>query len=154
MSYQIQVETRAGVQHLAVLRLRARAQDLSTVVPEACGKVWSVVRANKIAGAGRHVALYRDGQVNLEVGVELDAPFAGAGDVVASQLPRGEVATTVHFGPYPGLSAAHAAIRDWCARHNRAPIGPNWEIYGHWQDAWNRDPSQIRTDVFYLLTRS
>jgi hypothetical protein len=25
------------------------------------------------------------------------------------------------------------------------------EIKGHWQDAWNNDPSQIRTDVFYLL---
>ena len=25
--------------------------------------------------------------------------------------------------------------------------GPNWEVYGHWHD----DPSQLRTDVFYLL---
>jgi hypothetical protein len=29
--------------------------------------------------------------------------------------------------------------------------GPNWEVYGHWQDEWNSDPSKIRTDVFYLL---
>lgn len=28
---------------------------------------------------------------------------------------------------------------------------PNWEVYGHWQDRWRDDPSQIRTDVFYLL---
>jgi len=30
--------------------------------------------------------------------------------------------------------------------------GPNWEIYGHWQSEWNTNPSQIRTDVYYLLT--
>ena len=35
-------------------------------------------------------------------------------------------------------------------RH-RTAAGPNWEVYGHWLAAWNDDPSQIRTDVFYLL---
>jgi hypothetical protein len=29
--------------------------------------------------------------------------------------------------------------------------GPQWEIYGHWLPEWNKDPSQIRTDVYYLL---
>jgi hypothetical protein len=29
--------------------------------------------------------------------------------------------------------------------------GPNWEIYGHWKDEWNNDPSKICTEVFYLL---
>jgi effector-binding domain-containing protein len=32
--------------------------------------------------------------------------------------------------------------------------GPSWEIYGHWQPEWNSDPSQIRTDVFYQVTRT
>ena len=50
------------------------------------------------------------------------------------------------------LHAAHQAILDWCANHGHALAGPNWEIYGHWLDAWNSDPSQIRTDVFYLIS--
>jgi hypothetical protein len=29
--------------------------------------------------------------------------------------------------------------------------GPNWEVYGHWKDEWNSDPSKICTDVFYLV---
>ena len=33
----------------------------------------------------------------------------------------------------------------------RALAGPNWEIYGHWQEDWNEDPAKIRTEVFYLL---
>jgi hypothetical protein len=48
--------------------------------------------------------------------------------------------------------------RPWrCARRSSLVVssqlaGPNWEIYGHWQNEWNKDPSQIRTDVYYLLT--
>jgi effector-binding domain-containing protein len=97
------------------------------------------------------VAVYLDCAINVEVGVELDAPFAGHGEVVGSSLPAGTVATTVHMGPYQQLGAAHQAIRDWCANHGYALAGPSWEIYGHWEDAWNNDPSRIRTDIFYLV---
>ena len=136
---------------LAVVRRRASVQKLARVVPDACGTVWNVVRAQKITGAGRHVAIYWDDQINLDVGVELDAPFAGSGEVVASTTPAGAVATAVHFGPYGRLCEAHQAIRQWCADHGYTLAGPNWEIYGHWLDEWNNDPSQIRTDVFYLV---
>jgi len=33
----------------------------------------------------------------------------------------------------------------------RPLAGANWELYGHWLDEWNSDPSKIRTDIFYLL---
>lgn len=151
MQYQVRLETAAAPRPLAVVRRRAAARDLSKVVPNACGVVWGVVRARRIQGAGRHVALYLDDEVNLEVGVELETPFDGDGEVVGSALPAGAVATTVHFGPYSRLHEAHHAIRDWCAKHGHSPAGPNWEVYGHWLDAWNADPRGIRTDVFYLL---
>jgi hypothetical protein len=150
MEYDVRLEQDPG-RPLAVVRRRASPQELSKVVPEACGTVWNAVRAHQIPGAGRHVALYLDCQINLEVGVELDAPFAGVGEVIGSSTPAGAVATVAHFGPYGRLHEAHQAIRDWCAKHGHAPAGPNWEIYGHWLDEWNSDPSKIRTDVFYLL---
>jgi effector-binding domain-containing protein len=136
---------------LAVVRRRASSQELSKVVPDACGTVWSVVRAQQVKGAGRHVAIYWDGQINLEVGVELQAPFAGYGEVVGSATPAGPIASTTHFGPYGQLHQAHEAILRWCASNGHTLAGPNWEIYGHWEDAWNSDPTKIRTDVFYLL---
>ena len=140
-----------GHRPLAVVRCRARPDELSKVVPDACGVVWAVIRSQQIRGAGRHVAVYLDGQINLEVGVELDAPFAGCGEVVGSGTPAGLVAATTHYGPYALLKNAHDAILRWCRRQGHTPAGPNWEIYGHWQDDWNRDPSKICTDVFYLL---
>ena len=85
------------------------------------------------------------------MGVELDAPFSGHGDVIGSATPAGTVATAVHFGPYNRLADAHGSILRWCERHGHALDGPSWEIYGHWVDEWNLDPSKIRTDVYYLV---
>jgi effector-binding domain-containing protein len=150
MEYVVRLEQHNG-RRLAVVRRRAAAQDLSKVVPAACGTVWNVIRSQQVSGAGQHVAVYLDGQINLEVGVELDGPFAGHGEVVISATPPGLVATTTHFGPYHLLHQAHEAICRWCASNGYTLAGPNWEVYGHWKDEWNSDPAKITTEVFYLL---
>ncbi len=135
---------------LAAIRRHAKQSELSRVVPECCGLVWEAVRTQKTQ-AGRHVAIYWDGSIRLEVGVELLGPFVEQGEVVRSATPSGPVASTTHFGQYSGLGAAHDAIRQWCELNHHSLAGPSWEIYGHWQPEWNNDPSQIRTDVYYLL---
>ena len=86
MKYDVRLEQLSS-HPLAVVRRRASSKELAKVVPDACGLVWRVIRAQKISGAGRHVAIYWDGQINLEVGVELEAPFAGHGEVVGSVTP-------------------------------------------------------------------
>jgi len=136
---------------LAVIRRTAKAAELSRVVPECCGLVWNAVRAQDARG-GRHVAVYWDASIRVEVGVELLGPFRDEGDVVCSATPGGWVASVTHFGPYGGLGAAHSAVRDWCNAHQHRLTGPNWEIYGHWNAEWNTDPSKIRTDVFYQVS--
>jgi effector-binding domain-containing protein len=150
--YNVQLRQDAGVP-VAVVRRQASASELSRLVPECCGLVWNVVRAQQVK-AGRHVAIYWDNTIRLEVGVELFGPLVEQGDVVLSATPAGQVAWTTHLGPYGGLGGAHSAVREWCRVNNRRTAGPNWEIYGHWQREWDSDPSQIRTDVFYQLTAS
>src|SRR3954453_1760732 len=124
MEYDVRLE-QLNNRPLAVVRRRAFSQDLSRVVPDACGTVWGVVRAQQVSGAGRHVAVYLDGQINLEVGVELDAPFAGYGEVVGSTTPAGPVAATTHHGPYGLLHEAHEAIHLWCRNNGYTLAGPN-----------------------------
>ena len=53
---------------LAVVRRQASASELPHVVPECCGLVWQAVKAQKVP-AGRHVAVFWDDSVRLEVGV-------------------------------------------------------------------------------------
>jgi effector-binding domain-containing protein len=152
MEHDIRLEHRSATP-LAVVRRRASSQELSKVVPDACGTVWRVIRSQQVAGAGRHVAIYWDGEINLEVGAEVAVPFPGCGEVVGSATPAGLVATTTHYGPYGQLGEAHEAIRRWCRQNGYTLAGPNWEVYGHWKDQWNSDPTKITTDVFYLLVR-
>lgn len=155
MAYAVRTETVAA-SPIAAVRRRAAAGQLSAVVPEGCGTVWKALKAMGITGAGRHVAVYRGapgGMIDVEVGAEVREPFAGDGEVVCSATPAGDVATVTHFGPYGQLGAEHRAVRDWCAANRGTFSGENWEIYGHWLAAWDRDPSAIRTDVYYLLKR-
>jgi effector-binding domain-containing protein len=149
--YVVEVHRREPVP-LAVIRRQAHASELARVVPEYCGLVWNAVRAQQARG-GRHVAIYWDRSIRLEVGVELLGPFSEHGEVVTSATPGGAAASTTHFGPYPGLGAAHDAIQRWCEANKHPLAGPSWEIYDHWQNDWNAHPSRIRTDIFYLLAK-
>ena len=150
MEYVVRLE-QLGSLPLAVVRRRAAPHELSKVVPDACGTVWNVLRTHQVPGAGRHVAVYLDGEINLEVGVELETPFGGVGEVIPSTTPPGLVAWTTHHGPYGLLYDAHGAIRQWCGNNGYRFAGPNWEVYGHWTDEWNSDPSKIITEVYCLL---
>lgn len=149
MSQAVKVHQSIG-RPIAVVRRNADHQSLSKVVPECCGIVWQALKTLGVA-AGRHVAVYLDEVITVEVGVELLAPFTGSGDVRRSSTPAGLVASAVHWGPYRNLGETHSAIVQWCRTSGLTLAGPNWEFYGHWRDEWNRDPSKIRTDVFYLL---
>jgi effector-binding domain-containing protein len=133
---------------LLVVRRTAPQSQLSKVVPDACGVVWNFVSQNDITPRGRMVAVYLNGNIDMEIGVEVAATAVGAGDVILSATPSGSVATATHWGDYRELHRAHQAISEWCKANNRSPAGPSWEIYGHMGD----DPSKVRTDVFYLLS--
>jgi len=102
--------------------------------------------------AGRHVAVYLNTAIDVEIGVELNEAFVSDGAVVASSLPGGAVATAVHLGPYHLLGDTHKQVLAWIEAHDLRATGICWEIYDHWRVDWDQNPSQIRTDVFYQLT--
>lgn len=135
---------------LAVVRRQVHRAELGSAVRDGCGLVWAFARERHLP-AGRNVAVYWDGSIRLEVGVELAAPFEEQNGVVRSATPEGLTASVTLLGPYDQLGAAHAAIRDWAKVHSYRLAGANWEIYGHWKSEWNADSSQIRTDVFYQV---
>ncbi len=149
MTYDVRL-VRVDATPLATVRRRASRGRLATVVPEACGMVWDVLRTRGLQG-GRNAAVYWNDAIDLDVGVELTGPFSPEGEVRLTATPAGTAATVTHLGPYQGLGLAHEAIHHWSASHGHRLAGPRWEVYGHWQPAWNGDPSQIRTDVFYQL---
>lgn len=135
---------------LAIVRRQVRRTELSSAVREGCGFVWTFARERNLP-AGRHVAVYLDASIRLEVGVEMAVPFTEENGVVRSATPAGLTACVTLLGPYDQLRAAHGGIHAWCAAQGHRLAGPNWEIYGHWQPEWNTDPSRVRTDIFYQV---
>lgn len=149
MHYHIELRNAEAIP-TAVIRSPVQPKELSKFIPAACGEVWSFIRSAGLPRPGRHLALYLEAGF-VEVGAEVSERFAGNDRVHCSRLPAGRVAATIHFGPYERLGGAHSEIRQWCAKHGHRISGVCWEIYGHWDESWNADPSKIRTDVFQLL---
>jgi effector-binding domain-containing protein len=158
-----EVEVReVAPQTLAVVRGRANAGNVGARIGEYLSEVWAFLKASglkpaEVEHSGHNVVIYlnqegksllfTDEGVPIEAGVQMAAPFEGRGRVVCSASPGGTAATVTYFGPYEKLAEAHKAIRAWCKEDGRVLAGPVWEVYGHWTDK----PSELRTDVFYLL---
>src|SRR4051812_26465967 len=106
--HEIHVAQAAAIP-LAVIPVHARAADLKRLIPENCGIVWNAMRAQQVR-AGRHVAIYWDDAMHVDIGVEVFTPFTDSGEVVHAATPAGIAAWTTHLGPYGGLGAAHEAI--------------------------------------------
>jgi effector-binding domain-containing protein len=149
LSYDVRLAELASVT-LAVVRRQVSRADLSAAVRDGCGRAFAFARSHNL-NPGRNVAVYWDGGIRLDAGVELPGLFAEGEGIVRSATPGGLTALVTHIGPYSQLSAAHAAIREWCSSQGHRLAGPNWEIYGHWQSEWNTDPTGIRTDIFYQV---
>jgi effector-binding domain-containing protein len=131
----------------AVVAATTTWQEFPTLWKDLLDEVWACLRAGGIRSGCRNVMLYRDDRPRVEVGVELRQACPFTGRVVASNLPAGRVARTVHRGPYTELGAAHRAVLDWCAAQGERPAGPRWEIYGPHHD----DPAELSTEVYHLL---
>jgi effector-binding domain-containing protein len=146
MTYQVTV-TDVVARPTAVVAATTTWQEFPTLWKELLDEVWACLRAGGVDRGCRNVMLYRDDVPHVEVGVELSRSCPLTGRVVASALPAGQAAMTVHRGSYAGLASAHQAVVVWCAAHGRHPTGQRWEIYGPHRD----DPADVWTEVYYLL---
>ena len=72
-----------------------------------------------------------DGEaVEVEGGCPTATLPDGEGDVIADELPGGEVAFTWHVGPYDTMNLAHAALMARLQENGREQAGPLWEVSG------------------------
>lgn len=88
--------------------------------------------------------------IDVEVGMVTDRPVAPEGEVVASELPAGEVAHAIYVGSYESLGAAYGELAQWIAAQGRQPAVGMWEVYLT-EPTPETDPSSMRTELFWPL---
>ncbi|HUQ83004.1 MAG TPA: GyrI-like domain-containing protein [Gemmatimonadaceae bacterium] len=138
---------------IAVVKARVAASRVSAAFRESLDQVYAAGKRGDVQLDGQNIFVYRPvsgapTELDVEFGVGVKAPFAGAGNVESATTPAGNAAHAVHRGDYGALGAAHEAIAAWCGSNGHRLAGPRWEVYGHWSA--NETP---RTDVYYLLER-
>ena len=102
--------------------------------------------------AGPPYARYRSIDENaskfeVEAGFPVMLSFEGEDGVVASMLPEGPAAVTVHFGPCEAIEPAYAAIEAWLAQQGAAAVGPAWEVYFSGVGS-ETDPATQTTEIY------
>ncbi len=149
MKYEITVDL-VGEQPVAAARQRTSFRKIAREIGDLLGRPWALIKQHPgLRTDGDNVAIYWDesGSGPIEVGVQVTRRFEGNDEVVCSATPAGTVARTAHFGRTISSAPRTKAVREWCKQSGREIALPVWEVYGDWND----DPSQLRTDVFYLL---
>lgn len=146
MSHQISVVDVAP-RPLAVVRERTAWEELPSTIVRLLDQVYAFLKTASVVQNGHNIVVYLDNTPSVEIGVEVSGTFEPEGNVVASTTPAGRAASAQHVGPESGLPATHQAVRSWCSQNGHEIAGPNWEIYGDWEE----DPAKRRTEVLYLL---
>jgi effector-binding domain-containing protein len=151
LNYKVTVEVAPSLTFAAV-RAVVLAGGVAGAWKPALDKVWAFLRTNQVSNSGLNVFYYhhplRAGEaMNVDFGVEVPKSFDDEAGIKCVATPAGEVAQTVHVGPYNRLGEAHAAIHEWCKANQRTIAAASWEIYGH----WNNDPEKLETTIQYLL---
>jgi len=152
MAYDVVLE-RVQPRPLAAVHARVPVGQVGTAWRPALDNVWAFLREHEgLWTHGHNVFVYRHPRgpgesMEVDFGVEVSRPFTGDGNVVLTQTPGGEVASTVHVGRPHEIGRANAAIEAWCAANERSLAGVSWEVYG--DPAPDGGAFEIR--VFYLL---
>jgi effector-binding domain-containing protein len=131
-------------------------------IPDLFG--WLGTRGIVPAGAPflKYTVIDMDREMEIEAGVPVTTPVAGAGDVFGATLPGGRYATVTHVGSFDGLVAATAGLLAWAERQGLAwdmtptPAGERWgcrlEVY-RTNPAEEPDPDKWETDLVLRLAQ-
>lgn len=131
METTCQIEELPATPTLAV-RFRAPAAELPQEFPRAYARVIAAMQRLGVMPAGPPYALYRDMNMShpaVEAGFPVSAPQPGEGDVQASELPAGKVATCLHVGSYESIAETYERLTVWLQQQKLTVAGPMYECY-------------------------
>jgi effector-binding domain-containing protein len=96
---------------------------------------------------------YKERDVDVEVAVPVSKKIAGSGRVKVYELPGiDQAVTTLHKGPYHGVTEAYTAIMSWCEANQYELYTPSREIYLTDPNT-EKDPANNITEVQFPVRK-
>lgn len=142
-----------AAQPTAVVRGSVGMDQITAFYDSAYGAVAQALAQQGAEPAGAAFGFYLSiptETFELEAGFPTAAPITSSGEVVASELPAGEVARAVHMGGYDSLGDSWDALMGWVTEQGRVPEGRMWEVYVT-EPSPEMDPATLRTELYLLL---
>jgi len=134
-------------------------------IPVRIGKIYSEIitfmSKKGIAPAGAPFAYWHNmnsesmnkGVFDMECGFPIGAPVEGEGQIKASKLPGGKVATAMHIGPYETLVETYEAMQSWTKEKGYQVEDDMWEAYLT-NPCEVPDKSKWMTEIFLPIKQS
>ena len=135
---------------LATVRIRTAMAGLPAAMGEAFGTLYGLLGRRGIAPTGPPLAIYDaigEEAVRARIAVPVGAPIDPEGEVLAEELPEGDVATVEHVGPYERLGRAYERLDRWLDEHGYEKVGPHRERYLNGPDEVGPDELRTLIDV-------
>ena len=151
-AYTVEVK-KVTEQHVVSIRTQCHVAELGAILSEILPEVWRYIRKNGIAPSGPPFTRYHgfeNDRVDIEGGLPVPKELPSEGRINAGLLPGGEVASTVHLGPYDKLPDAHDALHVWLEKNRKDSAGPQWEMYLT-DPGLEPDPSKWKTELMWPI---
>ena len=151
MTYKCEVKEQAA-QATLTIRTRTPQKDLPQVLGRGHGTI-----AQYLGTLGEHPigapfsAYYNmDMQdLDVEIGFPVSRELPGSGEIQASQIPGGKLATCLYTGPYSEMEPAYTALMQWMAEKGHEATGVAYEMY--LSDPGEVPPEELQTLIVFPL---
>lgn len=148
MAYDVAVRE-VEAQPVAAIREHARLQGIAGTMADAFGELYGYLGKIGTRPDGPPLVVYFDVDerrgVEMEVCVPVPGKVEGEGRVTPDELPAGEVAVTMHRGPYGSITPAYRAVERWVHEQGRELAGPPRERYLNSPDQVG--PEDLETEI-------
>ena len=157
MNYEVSVKDIPFVKAMSI-RFVTNKQNIATDIPAAFQELWEHLKRHKdkVQGTGECFALYHGAffdpeRIDVECAFSIDNLIPEENRVKGRVIEGGQMASTVHKGPYTELEPAYHALLKWMEEHNYAALPLMRELYLN--DPYNVLPEEILTEVLWSIQK-
>jgi effector-binding domain-containing protein len=131
MDYIVRVQAHAA-QPALVIKGKVSIDKAGDAIGGKIGAVSAYLEKARLQPAGApftRTYSFENGVLDFEAGFPLAAAAKSLGELIATELPSANVATTVHMGDQATSENAYNALHAWMKANGKQPAGAPWEVY-------------------------